>query len=228
MSYPGGKGGAGAAQNLINMMPPHKTYIELFLGAGSVMKQKRPAEVNIGIEIDEEVIAKYHAKPTKNVIIHHGDALQWLFNQTPNNDWSTLIYADPPYLPETLASRQRYKHKFTLEQHEELLEIIQETQALIMISGYESRLYNARLRGWRKEQFTVSGRDGKSHVETVWMNFPEPQRLHDYRFIGRNYREREKIRRRLDRLERKITGWPMLEQMALIRRLADSHAEGEF
>ncbi|MCZ4283118.1 hypothetical protein O4H49_20200 [Kiloniella laminariae] len=31
MSYPGGKGGAGVYQKIINIMPPHKTYIEGFL-----------------------------------------------------------------------------------------------------------------------------------------------------------------------------------------------------
>lgn len=50
VSYPGGKGGAGVAQALINLMPPHGLYIEPFLGSGTIMRIKRPALVNVGID----------------------------------------------------------------------------------------------------------------------------------------------------------------------------------
>jgi site-specific DNA-adenine methylase len=46
LSYPGGKGGAGVYQAIINQMPPHEVYIEPFLGAGSVLRTKRPAALN--------------------------------------------------------------------------------------------------------------------------------------------------------------------------------------
>ena len=49
MSYPGGKAGSGVYQTIINQMPPHKTYIEAFVCAGGVLRNKRRAEVNIAI-----------------------------------------------------------------------------------------------------------------------------------------------------------------------------------
>ena len=33
MRYPGGKGGAGVYQTIINNIPPHDTYIETHLGS---------------------------------------------------------------------------------------------------------------------------------------------------------------------------------------------------
>jgi hypothetical protein len=33
MSYPGGKGGSGVYQTIINQQPPHEVYIEPFLAA---------------------------------------------------------------------------------------------------------------------------------------------------------------------------------------------------
>jgi hypothetical protein len=54
MPYPGGKG--NCYQHIINQMPPHDTYIETHLGGGSVMAKKRPARLNIGIEIDPDVL----------------------------------------------------------------------------------------------------------------------------------------------------------------------------
>lgn len=55
--YPGGKSGAGVYQKIINLMPPHQVYIEPFLGGGSVLRRKRPAQHNIGIDLDPAVIA---------------------------------------------------------------------------------------------------------------------------------------------------------------------------
>ena len=33
-NYPGSKGGSGTYQKLINLMPPHREYVELYLGGG--------------------------------------------------------------------------------------------------------------------------------------------------------------------------------------------------
>ena len=56
MAYPGGKNGSGVYQTIINLMPPHEVYIEPFLGAGAVMRLKRPAARNIGIDLDPEAL----------------------------------------------------------------------------------------------------------------------------------------------------------------------------
>src|SRR5579883_1311551 len=59
MPYPGGKNGAGVYQQIINRMPPHSVYIEPFLGGGAIMRLKRPAALNIGIDRDPRVIAHF-------------------------------------------------------------------------------------------------------------------------------------------------------------------------
>lgn len=38
MRYPGGKGGAGVYQTIINNIPPHDTYIETHLGGGNILE----------------------------------------------------------------------------------------------------------------------------------------------------------------------------------------------
>ncbi len=64
MKYPGGKGQYGVYQKIINLMPPHEVYIETHLGGGAVMRNKRPARVNIGIEINPKVIEMWRTTNT--------------------------------------------------------------------------------------------------------------------------------------------------------------------
>jgi hypothetical protein len=58
-SYPGGKAGAGVPHKLINLMPPHPVFCSPFLGNCAVMRLKRPAAYNIGVDLDAEVIAAW-------------------------------------------------------------------------------------------------------------------------------------------------------------------------
>ena len=55
--------------------------------------------------------------------------------------------------------------------HEDLLNAILESKSKVMISGYESDLYNDALKGWRKKtgfSLTQSMRKAK---EVLWMNY---------------------------------------------------------
>lgn len=62
-------------------------------------------------------------------------------------DYSDVfIYADPPYLLETRTAKQ-YKCEMNDRDHEELLKVLKESRAKVMISGYESELYNDVLGG---------------------------------------------------------------------------------
>lgn len=88
------------------------------------------------------------------------------------NNPRVFMYLDPPYLLSVRSARQKqYKHEMTDTDHEVLLKTILSSQAKIMISGYESDMYNEYLREWRKEYFTSCAEQEKPRQEVVWMNY---------------------------------------------------------
>jgi hypothetical protein len=61
-SYLGAKNGSGVYQAIINLMPPHDTYIEPFLGTGAVMRRKAPAARSIGLDKNQSCIDNFDFK----------------------------------------------------------------------------------------------------------------------------------------------------------------------
>jgi site-specific DNA-adenine methylase len=218
--YPGGKGGSGVYQTIINSMPPHNTYIEAFLGAGSVLRHKRLAQRNVGIDLDEDVIQGWHSSNVPRLEVIHGDALEILNQWTWCNDdyIHTLLYCDPPYLIETRSSKRPiYRCELSRpEEHVRLLETLKGLPCMVMLSGYRSRLYDSIIGCWHQVDFQTRNRAGRATIETIWMNFPNPLELHDYRYLGQGFRERERIKRKRDRWKAKLLKMSELERQAVV------------
>lgn len=83
---------------------------------------------------------------------------------------NVFMYIDPPYLLSTRCGKQ-YKYEMSDADHEELLKVLLQSKAKIMISGYESEMYNEYLTGWEKKQFSSCAEHGKPRIETVWTNY---------------------------------------------------------
>lgn len=87
---------------------------------------------------------------------------------------NVFMYIDPPYLLGTRTGKQ-YKHEMNDADHVELLEQIMQSKAKIMISGYQSEMYNDYLKDWKKISFSSCAEHGKPRTETVWMNYDAGQ-----------------------------------------------------
>lgn len=222
MHYPGGKG--GVFQRLINLMPPHEVYIETHLGGGAVMRNKCPARHNIGIEIDPKIIKLWAASKQVNFELVRGDAVTFL--KSYQFTGKELVYCDPPYLRETRKKHYPlYKYEYTYEQHVELLEIIKSLPCMVMISGYQSTLYTKMLEGWQTYSFQAACHHGVA-TEYVWMNYPPPVELHDYRYLGDTFRERERLKLMSKRWIRRFKSMPVLERQAILAAIKTELLKG--
>jgi len=218
MRYPGGKNAPGVYQTIINQIPPHRVYLELFAGSAAILRHKRPAEVSYAVDADLRAIAALECPSLEpNVLrVIHADAIQHLASAPIEPDW--FVYADPPYL--NCKSRSRYRHRLTCRDHGRLLTRLKKLSCPVMISGYPSKLYDQHLTGWRTHRYDVITRGRTMATEVLWMNYPEPTELHDDRYRGADYRDRERIKRRMDTFDRRIGRAPLPELHTMQRRLA--------
>jgi site-specific DNA-adenine methylase len=232
-SYNGGKESDGTFQKIINIMPPHNIYIEGFLGNGAIFRKKKQAPMgSILIDLDAAVISEWQYinqfRNDRLIELINTDAISWLenFKVTArllfNSDVKVLIYLDPPYLKETRKSdRDLYKHELSLPDHIRLLEVARSIKADVIISHYPDENYDRILNDWNSFTFQSQTRKGTA-TEKVWFNFDRPSELHDYRYLGETYRERERIKGIIFRNVSKLKRMRPDIKAALIHQLKES------
>lgn len=218
MTYPGGKG--RMFQRIISMIPPHRTYIETHLGGGAVMRAKKAAKRSIGIDIDPAVSRIWNG--TADVEIVEGDAVDFLETFAFTGD--EFVYCDPPYLASTRRQRQIYKYDYTLADHRRLLATLKRLPCPVMLSGYPSKLYSKELAGWHCVR-SLERTHSDVAIECLWTNYDLPAILHDHTHVGDNFRQREAIRRKRERMLARIQAMPLIERGALVAELAGLEPE---
>lgn len=210
-SYLGAKGGSGVYQAIINLMPPHETYIEAFRGTATIYSKKAPAQKSILIDKSQTAIDKYSYPEAINLCCC---AIEFLENFEPEN--TTLIYCDPPYMHETRTSNARYEFEMSNEDHARLIEALKQLpdNVFVIISGYKNSLYHGLLYDWWSKDFQAMTRGGV-RTETVWCNF-EPSDIHYHAFAGENFTDRQRIQRKAARWANNFKKMPKAEQQAVL------------
>jgi hypothetical protein len=199
------------------------------------MLRKRPAACSIGIDSDAVLISDWRSsrtviygdafEPLPGATFVKGDAISYLPGLVATelrDNARVFVYADPPYLMETRKSKKRiYQHELSsIEEHEELLKMLKSLPCMVALSGYWSSLYESSLQGWRSINFQARTRRSTA-TEWLWMNYPEPVELHDYRYLGENFREREKINRQRKRWRARLERMSALQRYALLSSIAE-------
>lgn len=213
--YYGSKAASGLCQNIIAMMPPHDTYIETHLGGGAVMKRKPPTVNNIGIDIDPEALANFDcAYPVHlvNDCAHH-------FLGTYNYCGTELIYCDPPYLSETRTWHRKYRFDYTRQDHMTLLGLLESLPCHIILSGYPSVLYDDLLGHWHSLELQAMTRGGP-RTEKLWFNY-EIDRRYWVSYAGKNFTDRQRIKRKAQRWGQKYQGLPNAERLAVLAAIME-------
>jgi DNA adenine methylase len=220
-AIPGSKAGAGVAQRIVSLLPPHELYIEAFAGGAAVGRLKRPSGCDVFVERDVARASSLMTMLPASAHLVVGDVMQVIAPERVPAE--AVVYCDPPYLMSTRrSSRRYYRHELASEdEHTRFLEWARRLPCRVLISGYASALYSSTLTDWRTVEFSAQTRGGGAAVETVWCNFPEPAELHDTRFVGDGFRDRERIRRKVSRWVNRLKRLPLAERAVILAAFDD-------
>ena len=101
-----------------------------------------------------------------SVIVQNRD----IFELIPKYDSkNTFFYLDPPYVRETRSSNTSYQEEMTNEQHEQLIDLINNSKGMFLISGYYHTIYDG-LKKFKRIDFE-SPNSGSDSIETLWFNY---------------------------------------------------------
>ena len=103
----------------------------------------------------------------KQVQIENRPALELIkaFNHS-----NVLMYLDPPYVLST-RGRKQYRHEMSDQDHIEMCEEILQSDAKIMLSGYDNEIYRHYLSGWNREEIAARAQGTHRRTEVIWMNY---------------------------------------------------------
>ena len=103
----------------------------------------------------------------KNAHIENCNALDLI---AKNNRQETLLYLDPPYLL-NLRKHRLYKNEISDSIHIELLKLIKNSKAQVILSAYDSELYNSELKSWNTAEINTTAQFGIHRKEKIYFNF---------------------------------------------------------
>lgn len=109
----------------------------------------------------------------RDVFIFNEDALKVIH---AFDDENSLLYVDPPYLPETRTSPQIYEYEMSVDDHVILAEKLNKFKGKVILSGYPSQLYRRLYKGWKCHKKQIANhasqvKEKPTKTEMIWVNF---------------------------------------------------------
>ncbi len=105
----------------------------------------------------------------RGIVIENRDAREVMF---AHDGPETLHYVDPPYVHSTRAdsSKHSYRHEMSDEDHEALAGFLIGLKGNVIISGYESTLYDRMYAGWNVLKKSALADGARERTECLWLS----------------------------------------------------------
>lgn len=114
----------------------------------------------------------------KNAVIENVDWKECIrLYDTPN----TFFYLDPPYVHSTRTDIREYKHEMINEQHQSLVDTLQNIQGKYLLSGFENKIYEPLPNIEHFAHRSNTGQAGeRQRTECLWSNYTTQPSLFDF------------------------------------------------
>ena len=171
------------------------------------MKRKPAALRNIGIDRDARALDAFECDYPVELV--HGCAHRYP-GRVRRFEGTELVYSDPPYLKRTRTSRSAGIGSTTRRRTMwQLLELLAALPCQVMVSGYPSTLYEECAFGAGGSVELAGDEPGQVCApRSVWFNFAA-ERLHWARYAGKNFTDRQRIKRKAQSWGRRYAALPL-------------------
>lgn len=222
-NYPGQKKILGLYHKIINQIPKHEIYYELFAGSGAIAKilieKKSKAKFYLN-DIDKCITDKLNCTVLEAEILNV-DASK-LLKKLIAAGTDTFIFIDPPYLHSTRPnSTKLYANEMSDADHKQLLSSVLQLNCNVMIVHPLCDLYDNWLKGWRKVLIKIRYHN-KTSLECLYMNYDVPGTLQIDSLLGKDCWDRQRIKRKAISLVKKLKALPEQERNYVITRVQES------
>lgn len=214
--YPGRKAAEGQFQKILAEIPKCITFIEAMCGSAYISSLVKGCSIIIN-DIDKGVIEKINCLGATKVNRHYDYMIDTY--DAPG----TVFYFDPPYMMHTRSFKGKlYKHDWNDYDHKDFLKAVQRMKSHVMISHYPCDLYDKMLKKWRKISYSSMTRAGV-RKENLYMNYPQPVLLQCYQHIGSNFTHRQQIKRKIERLIKRLERETPQERAAILSSIVENY-----
>jgi len=116
----------------------------------------------------------------------------------------SVFYFDPPYLFSSRSGKKRlYQYEWNDQDHADFIAFVKAIKQPVLISHFSCDTYDSALKDWRVIRYNTMTRAGV-RSEALYMNFPQPTILQCYKSAGGNFTDRQRIKRKVDRLIKRL------------------------
>lgn len=199
--YYGNKNIPGIIQKIINRIPKHDCYIELFAGGAATGNQLPITVPHYYFDPYPEVQQFHlHYSSDNYHFINSPWSLQLQLLQFLQSNYNSFIFCDPPYLHSTRNLSRTYAHELTESDHLQFLKYILTVVSKVMIIHPRCELYDDALQSWQLYDVKLRYQN-KTSNEGIWTNYiPANTELQTYKFAGNDCWQRQQFKRKATRL----------------------------
>lgn len=219
--YPGQKNIPGVIHKIVNNIPAHLHYYELFAGSGAIgnfLASMAPT-VNYNFnDIDPGVTDIYNYTAGSSVTNYDALDLLQLLKAIPAGK-EYFLFIDPPYLHSTRPGNTAiYNYEVPEPDIIKLLLAVQDLHCNVMIIHPECELFNTYLKHFRKVQLKIRYNRKTSH-EALYMNYNSDIKLQNSSLVGIDCWDRQRIKRKAKRTVQKLLSLPAMEQQYIFEEI---------
>jgi len=223
--YPGNKNIPGLIQKIINQIPVCSKFYEPFAGSAAVtmflsMLPMGPVQFFLN-DLDPAVTDRF-LYPAGCTVTNKPalDIIQSLISSSAGKD--TFVFIDPPYTFDTRPnSLKLYNFDMSSEDHIQLLKAVRDLECNCMIIHPKTNLYDQVLQSFRTVQIKIRYHS-KTSIENLYMNYDTPGILQSYAVVGCDCWDRQRIKRKGERLVQKLLALPEMERNYILSKLSST------